>query len=215
VWVADGRPDGHVYRVDPETGKILHTFKVFSPLGVSSGFGSIWVSSYEFDQVLRIDPETNKVAAVVDAFGPLSLVPSPEGMWVLEHSVNTVGLIDPKKNEIVRRIDFDAESERMEASMGSLWVSSPTTDEVLQLDPDAGKLRGRVAVAGHPYEMANGPGGLWISSENGLYRIGAGNELAGPIALEGSVGGVTIQDGQVWTTGLDGTRLFALDPSSL
>ncbi len=216
VWVADGLPEGHVYRVDPNTGEVLHTFPLFSPLALSSGFGSIWVSSFEWNDVVRIDPETNEMVAHIDATGPLSLVPAFGGMWVLEHRANTLGLIDPDKNKIVKRISFDAQfPERMVASMGSLWVSSPAGDEVLRFDPDAGELMSRVAVGGHPYELADGPGGLWISSEDGLYRIGKGAELAGPIPLDGHVTGVAIHDGEVWTTRVDGTKLFAVDPSSL
>jgi streptogramin lyase len=216
VWVADGLPQGHVYRVDPNTGKVLYTFTVVTPLALSAGFGSIWVSSFEWNDVMRIDPSTNDVVAHIDATGPLSLVPAFGGMWVLEHRANTVGLIDPDKNKIVKRISFNAQfPERMAASMGSLWVSSPVGDEVLRFDPIAGELITRVAVGGHPYELADGPGGLWISSEDGLYRIGKGSELAGPIPLDGHVTGVAIHNGQVWTTRVDGTKLFAVDPSSL
>ena len=42
-----------------------------------------------------------------------------------------------------------------------------------------------------------------------------GSELAGPISLDGRVAGVAIHDGKIWTTKVDGTKLFAVDPSSI
>ena len=81
------------------------------PIGITEGFGSVWVVSSEFlsggkPAVWRIDPATNEVIATIPVGDlPLETIDGFGSIWVSNSDDDTVTRIDPTTNEVIATID--------------------------------------------------------------------------------------------------------------
>ena len=66
-----------------------------APVGLASGFGSVWVAVSDTDTVVRLDGQGQIVGQVPVGRTPLRLAVVPHGVWVSEFGAGTVALVDP------------------------------------------------------------------------------------------------------------------------
>ena len=81
------------------------------PIGITEGFGSVWVVSSEFlsggePAVYRIDPATNAVTATIPVGEvPLETTAGFGSIWVSNSESDSVSRIDPRANAVIATID--------------------------------------------------------------------------------------------------------------
>jgi DNA-binding SARP family transcriptional activator/DNA-binding beta-propeller fold protein YncE len=75
------------------------------PLGIDTGFGSVWVVCYWDRRLVRIDARTRRIVARVPiGSGPLGVAAGAGGVWVTNRDSRTVSRVDPRSNTVAATI---------------------------------------------------------------------------------------------------------------
>ena len=119
VWVSSGYydmgpapkrgPGDVVFKIDPQTNRLVDRLAVDPPSGLAFGHGSVWATSISYGTVSRIDPQANKVVAKIRVGrGALDIAAdeSSGAVWVAsgypKHSEdNNLTRVDPETNRVV------------------------------------------------------------------------------------------------------------------
>jgi len=178
IWVANhrGRPTGSVWRIDPQTNRVIAKIPVGArsyrsgPSWLAASAGSVWVGVSNLNAVVRIDTSSNEVVATIPVSdggvcGPITA--ETDAVWVAAGLCGNGALteIDPASNAVVARIRSPHWHSVFGAvrGFGSLWVS--TDGGPFQIDPETHEVLGRLAVPGDVVfggDLAVGAGSLWI-----------------------------------------------------
>lgn len=114
--VSPGSPDAETIQLKERCG----------PLGIATGFGSVWVVCYWQQQLLRIDPRTRKVVARIPiGSGPLAVATGAGSVWVTNRDSHDVSRIDPRTNKAIAAIRLPANLSPfgVAAHEDGVWVS--------------------------------------------------------------------------------------------
>jgi streptogramin lyase len=158
VWVSsDG---GKLYRIDPNSNRVVATILVGGPIvGVATGGGYVWVTrpTEGIGELIRVDPATNRVSgAPIDAGpGPIAALYGFGALWVTNSSPSSVVRVDPSTGT-VSTMGFTG---RVAAGYGSLWASSD--DSVVRVDPKTGRPAATLRVP-RAHAVAVGEGRVWV-----------------------------------------------------
>jgi DNA-binding beta-propeller fold protein YncE len=96
------------------------------PLGITTGFGSVWVVCYWREELLRIDPRTRRIVARVPVGrGPLGVSTGAGSVWVTNRASHGVTRIDPRSNATVATVRLPAALSPygVAARDDGVWVS--------------------------------------------------------------------------------------------
>lgn len=157
VWVtADG---GRLYRIDPNSNRVVATILVEGPIrGVETGGGYVWVTraTEGVGELIRVDPATNRVtgAAIEAGPGPIAALYGFGALWVTSSSASSVVRVDPSTGT-VSTLGFTG---ALAAGFGSLWAASD--DSVVRSDPKTGRPTATVRVP-RAQAVAVGQGRVW------------------------------------------------------
>lgn len=125
VWVSNYDADTiSVVRIGSTTAETIDACD--GPLGIATGFESVWVACYWVSQVVRIDQRTGEVLARIPiGAGPLDVSVGAGSVWSTSRDSREVSRIDPRTNEVVARIEFagDASPRSVVATEDAVWVS--------------------------------------------------------------------------------------------
>jgi DNA-binding SARP family transcriptional activator/DNA-binding beta-propeller fold protein YncE len=133
LWVANS-DDGTVSVVRPGIPK-AQTIPVLSkPFGIASGYGSIWVGSYGWSEVVRIDPELRRVIKKIDVAPPgfdesglYNVAAGAGSIWAVNAETNDIARIDPQTNKVVAHITLPVSPRAISIDGGQVWVSVGTS----------------------------------------------------------------------------------------
>jgi YVTN family beta-propeller protein len=96
------------------------------PLGIATGFGSVWVVCYWKHELVRIDARTRRIVSHIRiGAGPLGVSAGGGAVWVTNRDSRTVTRIDPRANAVVATIRLSAPFSPfgVAASNRGVWVS--------------------------------------------------------------------------------------------
>jgi DNA-binding SARP family transcriptional activator/streptogramin lyase len=134
LWVANS-DDGTVSVVRPGIPK-AQTIPVLSkPFGIASGYGSIWVGSYGWSEVVRIDPELRRVIKEIHVAPPgfegtgsglYSVAAGAGSIWAVNAETNDIARIDPQTNKVVAHITLPVSPRAISIDGDQVWVSVGT-----------------------------------------------------------------------------------------
>jgi YVTN family beta-propeller protein len=197
-----------------------------SPVGVTVGEGSVWVTNRGDDTVTRIDADTGQVVG-----DPIHVGDSPAGIrvgdgyvWVANQADDTVSRIDPDSGSVVGKpTRVGRRPAGLKTGAGYVWVANVTADTVNRLDPSsAAVVDGPIHVGRGPAGVAVGEGSVWVanSADGTVTRIapGSGDVVGDPIRVGARPRGITTGEGSVWVANaLDGSvsRIDPLSPRSV
>jgi hypothetical protein len=239
VWVTS---NAGLYRIDLPTGTaalVLANDYVFK---LTSGHGSIWISTGQDGRVLRVDPGSNAVTAEITlGGGPVTeLAVSPDAVWA--SAIGDLVRIDPETNEVVGRVRSAGSFGDVAFGEGSLWAIAGAGDDgaVWRIDAATGDVRQRIPLANPSFwnEIEAGEGAVWVTSSPiahrdaeplvHLYRIDpSAGSITGDVALgdgasglgpgEGATSLTTLALGEraVWAVVEFDGDLFRIDPQNL
>ena len=194
VWVSSGYyemgpapkryPGDVVFRVDPQTNRVVDRIPVDPPSGLAFGHGSVWATSISYGTVSRIDPQTDKVVAKIKVGRGALDIATDEcsgAVWVAStYLPKTYGgydfpkysedrnltRIDPETNRVVEEIPIEAHSHygggagNVAVGEGAVWVLSGDGN-LLKVDPATNEIAARVRVGDSPSHLAVYGGGVW------------------------------------------------------
>ena len=126
VWALGDGIDRRLWRLDPQSGRILATVELpFVPRTVAAGEGGVWVTAPLDDRVLRVDPTTNVITDTIHTGRGTSGVAVGAGwVWVTSTMDGTVSRIDPRTAEVVDEIDVGGRPREVAVGAGGVWVTA-------------------------------------------------------------------------------------------
>jgi YVTN family beta-propeller protein len=176
VWVP-AYADSTLARIDPATNAVVASIPVCQrtqevttfvsyPVGVASGFGSVWASC-EDGALLRIDPATNGVVTTIktqDTGG--YVVATPTAIWMtnsghVDTPDGSVTRVDPATNSVVAKVAVGHDPWAIASAGGSLWIGLYDTPTVVRVSTTTNAVLARVGVAAPVYEIAASDRSVW------------------------------------------------------
>ena len=129
VWVANGA-DASVSRISLSDGSVQRIPVGFSPGGIVTGFGSVWLTAGD-KSIWRLNPHTRQVDKIIDIGGsPFGLTAGPDAIWATLLDTGTVVRVDPRTNQVVKRIRLGFKTHAIAVGPDAVWVA------VAKRDPD-------------------------------------------------------------------------------
>ena len=231
VWLFDWTG---VTRVDPTTNQATR-YPLTAANGearpavvAAVGFGSLWVSDFDRDQLRRYPLTGGAPSATIDTPKPTGLLVAADALWVANHRDGSVSRIDPTSGDIAATVAVGKAGPRGPewfASLGDLiWVTVANEGKVAAIDPATNKAVGSI-----PVDQPAVPCGgilargtrLFVSSCASAEALGVVDTATmAPVsspAFDGHVTApVTVGDG-LWLGVVRATEgdLTALDPETL
>ena len=130
VWVANYDGDT-VSVISPGSSRAETIDACDGPLGIATGYGSVWVVCYWPAQLIRIDAVTRKVVRRIPVgMGPLSVSAGAGGVWVTNRDSRSITRIDPQTNSVVATIPLKGTLSPWGVVVGdgAVWVTVQTCD---------------------------------------------------------------------------------------
>jgi len=124
VWVLGDAIDRRLWRIDPATGRIVHSYRLgFAPQHVEVAAGSIWLVDQFADEVVRIDPDSGRELARIQVGRVASGLAFGDGsIWTGSNVDRTVERIDPRTNRVVATIRVREQPRDLAFGGGAVWV---------------------------------------------------------------------------------------------
>jgi DNA-binding beta-propeller fold protein YncE len=205
LWVTSA-PDGTLSQIDPGTAAVVgppvHLEKGIA--GVTTGAGSVWLSSPRRGEVLRVDPASGRVTARIDVGGrPGAIVFGGDRVWIADDAGGGVTGVNAAGGRVFKRgIPPHVAPLRLAVGAGAVWVSSASTGAVRRIDLGS-------ATAGPPIPAGRGPAGVtvggglvWVANSrvDRVTRVDpATHTLFGvPISVGERPGGIDAGTESVW-----------------
>jgi hypothetical protein len=179
---------------------------VRGPMGITVGFGSVWVVTSADLRLRRMDPGASERVVEID----LALVsPSPSATPLPTASGETAfatvdGGMSPAGHDLLPLVAVGG---------GTVWVLGvPSAAVLIGVDPASGRVLGAIRLPAPGTGIVSGPGGTWVTTDAGLLiGIDVGRGALGPILRLGG-GRVAAAAGTnaTWVSLSDG-RILRLD----
>jgi streptogramin lyase len=125
VWVSNYDADT-ISVVRPGSVKATTIDACDGPLGIATGFRSVWVVCYWSSELVRIDERTLAVVAhVALGPGPLDVSTGAGSVWATSRESHEVARIDPRTNRVTERVSWGGTGapQSVVATDGAVWVS--------------------------------------------------------------------------------------------
>jgi DNA-binding beta-propeller fold protein YncE len=133
LWVANS-DEGTVSVIRPGILKAQTIPVLNKPFGIASGYGSIWVGSYGWSEVVRIDPELRRVIKKIDVAPPgygqsglYNVAAGAGSIWAVNAETNDIARIDPQTNKVVAHISLPVSPRVISVDGDQVWVSVGTS----------------------------------------------------------------------------------------
>jgi ABC-type transport system substrate-binding protein/class 3 adenylate cyclase/streptogramin lyase len=135
VWVAEANK---VFRIDPETSRVVKSIDVPAADLLAFGEGALWVGRSNLSSISKIDPALNRVVATVHLRNWVNTVAVGGGyVWATVTPDDTLWRIDPQ-GSVDKTLDMGHGVGAVTYFDGATWVSAngllqrvdPTTDEI-------------------------------------------------------------------------------------
>ena len=165
VWVA-AADDGTLARIDPATNLVTAIPVCANPVGVTSGFGSVWVSCAD-GSATRIDPATNRIVATIQTHTSGGwIAASDSAIWMVnpgdqDTADGSVTRIDPATNAVVARVGVGSLPWAIAYAAGSLWIGLYDTPTVVRVSDTTNTVLARIMVAAPISAIAASDRAVW------------------------------------------------------
>jgi YVTN family beta-propeller protein len=222
VWVTNWW-DNTLSRIHPTANSVLNVFPITmdeleGPEAITSGAGSLWVTTVEFDDndatlpgsILRIEPATGTTLATIPGGrGAYDIAYGAGAVWVPNYDDGAVVRIDPTTNQVVASIPIPYASG-IAVDATSVWVINGD-GLVSRIDPSTNQVVATVQTQPTGALIAAGANAIWVThpgtegTANGsVSRIDpVTNQVVANVPVGESPWELAVAGGSVWV-GLDG-----------
>jgi DNA-binding SARP family transcriptional activator/ABC-type branched-subunit amino acid transport system substrate-binding protein len=185
------------------------------------------------DSVGRIDPRTGAlVANVAVPGGPARVALAGAQPWVASDRSRTVSTVDARKHAVSAVITPGSFPTGVALGEGAGWVLDGTSGRLLKINPaypsearsvtiDRRRadtyLPGDRSVLDNPWSLATGLGGVWVTDGSSrLIRVNPHtSSISAAIDVGGSLNGVAVGEGAIWTIAGRAATVSRIDPRTL
>jgi DNA-binding SARP family transcriptional activator/ABC-type branched-subunit amino acid transport system substrate-binding protein len=152
--------DGHVVRIDPQSGRTRRLPVTADSLAF--GAGELWIDQAGA-QVLRLDPGTNSV----DFSYPLPAGPGISygfgAAWIADPVQGLVWRLTAGPTVRIRSIPVAEGTTAVAASPRGVWASSVFGNEAVRIDPNTNRVTVSIRLIA-PQDVAAAPAGVWVTT---------------------------------------------------
>ena len=144
-------------RISTLSASVTGQFSIGSPVGITFGFGSLWIVNHREMTLTRFNPATGKVVKKLSVRirnagtfeGPEQVAAGLGSLWVSQPAQNIVTRIDPRSDRITARIKFPRSATPFTFAVGthSLWVLGPKS--IFRVDPRTNRIADSARVGKH------------------------------------------------------------------
>jgi len=142
--------------------RIVHGRHRFGLTGIAYGGGSMWVASFEENEVVRVDPGTGKVQARIPVRLPGWLAYGDNGLWTTS-DVDGVERIDPATNTVAAIARVPNPIDEVRVGDGFAWATNAPKGVVYKID-SSGQVVATYATGDGAHEPSFSGGKLWVSN---------------------------------------------------
>lgn len=190
LWVAPS--SGLLTRLDPSHGQIAQQLDPnASPAGIALGYGAIWVTDTDADNVTRIDP-TGLRTAIPVGVGPGAIAFGAGAIWVADTLDDTVVRIDPATAAVRTMIPVGRAPSALAVGDGAVWVANTGDGTVSRIDPSSDRVTATIAVGESPSAITIAGARVWVAVDarpashsrvlpGGSLRMELGDPLNAPV----------------------------------
>jgi streptogramin lyase len=175
IWVVN-RAEHHIFRMDMESGKALHSpvSLNFEPGKIAYGEGAVWVVSQDHSRLARIDSEANELVADID-LRPLQIpdhvllliTAGEDAVWITDQT--RVIQIDPQTNQIVGEpLLAGEEIITVATGHGTLWTGSHDDGIVSRVDAKTHRVVATIEMGFSVHGLAVSDESTWVLDEHGF-----------------------------------------------
>jgi hypothetical protein len=162
LWIGD-QVSERVFKVDWDTGKVLHEFQTEShnTSGLAIGGGYLWLGANggvsgrrpprptdkPYGEVVQADPKTGKTIKIHPllwggGIHGITFVPKTQTLWLTALSIQAVAEVDPKDFRVVRmRAARGDRAHGLDWDNGALYVLFAGDRLVQKIDPESGRVQ--------------------------------------------------------------------------
>jgi YVTN family beta-propeller protein len=189
-----------------------------TPLGVTTGAGSVWVSNFGSDTLSRINTTSNTVQATrAVGDGPQGLAFGNSAVWVANSLADTVTRFNPSNNTASLPITVGDDPRSVAFDGTNVWVTNFAGNSVSKISPANNTVTATVAVGEKPQGVTFGAGSIWVANSENDYvsRIApATNQVTATISVGDSPQGVSFDGTSVWVANFGSDNLSKITPAS-
>jgi streptogramin lyase len=162
LWIGD-QVSERVFKVDWDTGKVLHEFQTEShnTSGLAIGAGYLWLGANggvsgrrpprptdkPYGEVVQADPKTGKTIKIHSllwggGIHGITFVPQTQTLWLTALSIQAVAEVDPKDFRVLRmRAARGDRAHGLDWDNGALYVLFAGDRLVQKIDPESGRVQ--------------------------------------------------------------------------
>jgi DNA-binding beta-propeller fold protein YncE len=172
IWVAltdfdRNRDQGQVWRLDPDSGRVLAKVPVGRLPGAMAVEGeSVWVVNARDSTISRIDAGTNRVETYDVASEPGGMVAANGSIWLTHPRNGTVSRIEPDSGRSVAVISSGGSAYGIAADARGVWIALPGAGAVRRIDPETNSVAETIETGGDPLAIAGDGHFLWVISSS-------------------------------------------------
>jgi hypothetical protein len=139
LWVSSD--DTPLFRVDPNTEKVVEAVRTGGGVPFLEGEGLVWGAKP--DELWAVDTEAAEVVRRIpldDSIEVLSMASDHDSIWVGMRHIGTVGAVerlDLGTGEVLADIPVDIPA-RIVVAFGSAWVTDSSSGNLYRFEPEAG-----------------------------------------------------------------------------
>lgn len=161
VWIAP--PSGELTRLNAENGARRQRIDPdASPAAVVFGYGAIWLTDSEADDVIRID-RTGLRLTVPVGDDPSGIAAGNGAVWVADSGDDAIKRIDPTTEAVTTTIHVGSDPLGVIVGGGSIWVANSRDGTVSRIDPRTNRVVATIPVGGSPQALAFARGRVWVT----------------------------------------------------
>ena len=163
IWAAFG--DATLARLDRATGDVAErTTTDGSPVGVTAGYGSVWIASAFQSSVQRFSPLS---LAAVDrstvSSRPSAIVAGFGDVWVTSAAADLVHRIDIGGGSIRATIEVGDGPSAIAVGGDSVWVANTASGTVSRIDPETNTEIEEIEVGQAPAGLVAAGNLIWVT----------------------------------------------------
>ena len=165
VWVGVRTNPGLIFRLDPDTRKIVKRIEV--PDGVQDiavGAGAVWVVGRTADTVTRVDLSNGRQSIINVGAEPAGVAVGEGGVWVTNSGDDSLTRID-LGSLVTRVIGVGDAPYRVATGGGAVWVANRNDSTLSRIDPETNRVVGDpVEVRSNPFAIDVRGHVVWVTS---------------------------------------------------
>jgi YVTN family beta-propeller protein len=223
VWVAVGRDEGGVARIDPATNRVLVILPTGRwPIGIAADATGVWVANTGDDTVSRIDPMTDRVAASIRVgHRPLQIAVGAGAVWVTNSGDGTVARIDAATDAVSTVAGVAAEPAGIAVIGETVYVTDYAGDSITRIDGATAAVTGKMPAGRRSGTILAAGDELWANDpdEHAVLQLYPRDASRAPKTIDTGIGvepaGLARTGDELWVANAAEGLLTVLDVRDL